>query len=69
MDIHKTLHNKNTVMKKILLDLSDCYGIGDILSSTPTLRKLYQSYGRKITISTHIPELFDSNPYVEKVYN
>ena len=56
-------------MKKILLDLSDCYGIGDILSSTPTLRKLYQSYGRKITISTHIPELFDSNPYVEKVYN
>jgi ADP-heptose:LPS heptosyltransferase len=56
-------------MKKILLDLSDCYGIGDILSSTPTLRKLYQSYGRKITVSTHIPEIFSSNPYVEKVYN
>jgi autotransporter strand-loop-strand O-heptosyltransferase len=56
-------------MKKILLDLSDCYGIGDILSSTPTIRKLYQSYGHKITVSTHIPELFDSNPYIEKVYN
>jgi len=56
-------------MKKILLDLSDCYGIGDILSSTPTLRKLYQSYGRKITVSTHIPEIFSSNPYVEKVYS
>jgi ADP-heptose:LPS heptosyltransferase len=55
-------------MKKILLDLSDCHAIGDILSSTPTIKKLYESYGKKILVSTHIPEIFDDNPFVEKTY-
>jgi ADP-heptose:LPS heptosyltransferase len=56
-------------VKKILFDLSECYAMGDTLCSTPTLRKLYESYGRKIVVVTHFPELFDSNPYVEKVYH
>lgn len=43
--------------------------MGDTLCSTPTLRKLYESYGRKIVVVTHFPEIFDSNPYVEKVYH
>lgn len=55
--------------KKILLNLSDCYAIGDTLCSTPTLRKLYQSYNSKIYVVTHFPEIFDKNPYVEKVYS
>jgi len=55
-------------MKKIILDLSDCYGMGDILCSTPTIRKLYESYEQKITVCTHMPELFEGNPYVEKTY-
>lgn len=56
-------------MKKVLLNLSECYAMGDTLCSTPTLRKLYESYMRKITVVTHFPEIFDSNPCVEKVYH
>lgn len=56
-------------MKKVLLNLSECYAMGDTLCSTPTLRKLYESYGRKITVVTHFPEIFDFNPCVEKVYH
>jgi ADP-heptose:LPS heptosyltransferase len=56
-------------MKKILFNLSECYAMGDTLCSTSTLRKLYESYGRKITVVTHFPEIFDSNPCVEKVYH
>jgi len=55
--------------KKVLLNLSDCYAMGDTLCSTPTVRKLYESYGRKIYIVTHFPEIFDNNPYVEKTYH
>jgi len=54
---------------KVLLNLSDCYAIGDTLCSTPTVRKLYESYGKKIYVVTHFPEIFDNNPYVEKTYN
>jgi hypothetical protein len=54
---------------KVFLNLSECYSIGDTLCSTPTLRKLYESYERKITIVTHFPEIFDSNFCVEKVYH
>jgi ADP-heptose:LPS heptosyltransferase len=54
--------------KDILLNLSDCYGIGDTLCSTPTVRKLYESYGKKIYVVTHFTEIFDDNPYVQKAY-
>ena len=43
--------------------------MGDTLCSTPTVRKLYESYGRKIYVITHFSEIFDSNPYVEKTYH
>ncbi len=56
-------------MKKIILNLSECYAMGDTLCSTPTLRKLHESYERRIVVSTHFPEIFDSNPHVEKVYH
>ena len=55
--------------KKVFLNLSECYSIGDTLCSTPTVRKLYESYGRKIYVITHFSEIFDSNPYVEKTYH
>ena len=54
---------------KVFLNLTECYSIGDTLCSTPTLRKLYESYKRKIYIITNFPEIFDSNPYVEKTYH
>ena len=31
--------------------------------------KLYKSYNQKIIVITHFPEIFDNNPYVDKVYH
>ena len=55
-------------MKKICLDLSECRALGDTIASTPVLRKLYRSYGQKITVVSNYPEIFKNNPYTEKVY-
>lgn len=56
-------------MKKVLLDLTECKAFGDTLSSTATIRKLFQSYDRKIIVITDYPEVFHNNPYVEKTYS
>jgi len=55
-------------MKKVLLDLTECKAFGDTLSSTPNIRKLFQSYNQKVIVVTHYPEVFQRNPYVEKTY-
>jgi ADP-heptose:LPS heptosyltransferase len=55
-------------MKPICLDLSQCNGLGDLICATPTIKKLSESYGQKITILSQMPELFKMNPYVEKSY-
>jgi len=55
--------------KKVFLNLSECHAMGDTLCSTPTVRKLYESYGTKIYVITHFSDLFDNNPYVEKTYH
>lgn len=43
------------------------WSFGDTLASTPTLRYLYHSYGRKLDIYTHRPDVFKNNPYVNNV--
>lgn len=43
--------------------------LGDTLASTPTIRKLFKSYNKKIDIITHHPELFYKNKYINKVYS
>ena len=40
------------------------FSFGDTLAATPTLRKLAQSYGKKIIVCTSKPFLFDNNPHV-----
>ena len=55
-------------MKKPLLDLSMSRGLGDTIASTPTLRKLYNSYSRKISVLTHHPDVFKNNHYVDGLY-
>ena len=55
-------------MKPICLNLSECNGLGDLISATPTIKVLSESYGQKITILSKQPELFKSNPNVEKSY-
>ena len=55
-------------MKKPLLDLHLSRGLGDTICATPTLRKLYNAYGRKISVLTHHPAVFKNNYYVEDLY-
>ena len=54
-------------MKKLYL--IHCCGLGDILSTTPSLRKLSQAYGEKIDVVTHNVEIFKNNPYVNKIFS
>ena len=56
-------------MKKVCLDVLGCRALGDTLAVTPTLRKLHNTYGQKISVITHHPYLFSNNPYVDVVYN
>jgi ADP-heptose:LPS heptosyltransferase len=56
-------------MKEICLDISGCRAIGDTLCATPTIKKLYNSYNKKISIITHHPELFYNNPYVSEIFD
>lgn len=55
-------------MKPICLDLSECNGLGDLICSTPTIKKIHDSYGQKVIVVSQKPELFKTNPYVEKSY-
>jgi autotransporter strand-loop-strand O-heptosyltransferase len=43
--------------------------LGDTIAATPTLRKLYNSYNKKIDVITHHPDLFKNNKYVDKIYS
>ena len=56
-------------MKDVCIDVLGCRALGDTLSVTPTLRKLYNSYGKKISVATHQPEIFKNNPYVDNIFN
>ncbi len=56
-------------MKDICLDITGCRALGDTLCVTPTIRKLYKSYNRKVSVITNIPELFVTNPYVENIFD
>ena len=56
-------------MKNVCIDVFGCRALGDTLSVTPTLRKLYNSYGKKISVATNQPEIFKNNPYVDNIFN
>jgi ADP-heptose:LPS heptosyltransferase len=57
------------MMKEVCLDLSQCRGLGDTICATPVLRKLYNSYGRKIAVITLHPDIFRNNKYVSELYH
>jgi ADP-heptose:LPS heptosyltransferase len=43
-------------------------GLGDCLWANPTIKKLYNSFERKIDVITKYPQLLVNNPYVNNVY-
>ena len=49
--------------KDVILKINS-FSFGDTLAATPTLRKLAQSYAKKIIVCTSKPFLFDNNPHV-----
>lgn len=55
-------------MKPIALNLEHCNGLGDLICSTPTIKKLHDYYGMKVTVISQIPEVFKENPFVEASY-
>lgn len=55
-----------SIKKQVLFNISKD-GMGDALFCTPTIKKLYETYLRKITLYTYFPELFINNPYLENV--
>ena len=56
-------------MKSPLLDLQLSKGLGDSICATPSLRKLYYAYGKKISVLTEHPIIFKNNPYVDEVFD
>jgi len=40
--------------------------LGDTIACTPTLRKLYHAYGKKLTVATHHKDIFKNNKYIEE---
>lgn len=62
-----TLTHKNSDIKKKILIKVSCPAMGDILCSTPTIRKVSESYGQKIDIMTKRFDIFKNNPYVDNI--
>ncbi len=56
-------------MKDPLLDLHLSRGLGDTISATPSLRKLFYAYGKKISVLTEHTEIFKNNKYVNNIYD
>jgi ADP-heptose:LPS heptosyltransferase len=55
-------------MKKICVNLSYCLGLGDLLASTPMIRKISNSYDVKVDVVTNNKEVFINNPFINKTY-
>lgn len=55
-------------MKKVVLNLEECVGLGDHICATPTIKKLHDYYERKVIVISRMPEIFKLNPYVEASY-
>lgn len=52
--------------KKILVKIG-ATGMGDVLCSTPTVRKISESYSQKIDVMTKRLDVYEKNPYVDKL--
>lgn len=61
--VNKKIMNKN---KKILVKVP-CPAMGDSLCATPTIKKIYESYGHKIDVMAVRTDVFENNPYIENL--
>ena len=61
-------------MKSPLLDLHLSKGLGDSICATPSLRKLYYAYGKKISVLTDHVTIFKNKlrkfyRYIKSIFN
>jgi FkbM family methyltransferase len=66
---HIIFSNKNllkTSEKKILLKIP-CPAMGDTLCATPTIKKVYESYGSKVDVMAIRTDVLEKNPYIDKL--
>lgn len=52
--------------KKIFYKIN-CTNLGDVLCSTPVIRKLSKLYNTKLNIINDTPEVLQNNPYINKI--
>ena len=70
---HIFLQNKLLIKKETLVNKSKVLikvsspAMGDILCSTPTIRKASNSYGFKVDVMTYRPDIFKNNLYVNNI--
>lgn len=64
---NKKLTSFNPAQKKKIILKVSCPALGDILCSTPTIRKVAESYGHKVDVMTKRADVFKNNPYVNKI--
>lgn len=53
-------------MKEICIDVTGCRALGDTLCVTPVVKKISQTYNKKVSIISHHSEIFSNLSYVDK---
>ncbi len=55
-------------MNQICIDVTGCRALGDTLCATPVVKKISETYNKKVSVVSHHSEIFQNLPYVEKSY-
>ena len=63
---HMILKNKNLVKKRILVKVPSP-AMGDTLCSTPTIRKISESYGQKVDVMAVRDDVLMGSPYIDNL--
>ena len=53
-------------MKEICIDVTGCRALGDTICVTPLVKKISQTYNKKLSVISHHSEIFKNLPYVDK---
>jgi hypothetical protein len=55
-------------MKEICIDVTGCRALGDTLCATPVVKKISNTYNKKVSVVSHHPKLFTNLSYVENSF-
>lgn len=66
-DSFLTIYKNTKLVEKKILVRVDASGMGDVLCSTPTIRKISQTYSQKIDVMSKRIDVLKKNPYINKL--